>query len=167
MGLGRKFCCNMSTRRKFLCDCSAGIAAVTLFSFESAGQLFQPRGDVSSLGQLSYGSLAGQLNTPFRVRLSPREVVELTLLKALVTPSTPLRPGHRPPVDAGNERFSLIFSGPKEVLLASAIHQFEHRHLGRFEMYIGQIGAPDTDSVRYEAVFNQPAPSACTRATLV
>jgi hypothetical protein len=93
--------------------------------------------------------------------------VELKLLKAPVAPPTPARPGHRPPGDAGNEKFSLIFSGPKEALLASAIHQFEHRHLGRFEMYIGQIGARDTDGVRYEAVFNQPAPAASTRATLI
>jgi hypothetical protein len=157
----------MSTRRKFLYDCSAAIAAVTLFPFKSAGQLSQSRGDVQSLGQLSYESLAGQLNTPFRVRLSPRQVVELKLLKARMTPPTPALPGRRPPGDAGNEKFSLIFSGPKEALLASAIHQFEHPHLGRFELYIGQIGAPDTDSVRYEAVFNHPAPAASARATLI
>ena len=157
----------MSTRRKFLFDCSAAIGAATLFPFKSAGQLSQPFGDVQSLGQLSYKSLAGQVNTLFRVRLSPRQVVELKLLKARVAPPTPALPGRRPPGDAGNEKFSLIFNGPKEVLLASAIHQFEHGHLGRFEMYIGQIGAPDTDSVRYEAVFNYPAPEAFTRTTLI
>jgi hypothetical protein len=157
----------MSTRRKFLFDCSAAIGAVTLFPFKSAGQLSQPLGDVQSLRQLSYESLAGQLNTPFRVRLSARQVVELKLLKARITPPTPATSGRRPPGDAGNEKFSLVFSGPKKVLLASAIHQFEHRHLGRFEMYIGQIGAPETDSVRYEAVFNCPPPAASARATLI
>jgi hypothetical protein len=157
----------MSTRRKFLFDGSAAMAAVTLFPFKSAGQLSAPRGDVQSLGQLSYQTLAGQVNTLFRVRLSPRQVVELQLLKARVAPPTPARPGRRPPGDAGNEKFSLIFSGPKEVLLASAIHQFEHRHLGTFEMYIGLVGMPDTDGVRYEAVFNQPAPAASARATLI
>jgi hypothetical protein len=150
----------MSTRRKFLFDCSAAITAVTLFPFKSAGRSSQPLGVVQSHGQLSYESLARQLNTPFRVHLSPRDVVELKLLKARVTPPTPAMAGGRPPGDAGNEKFSLVFSGPKEVLLASAIHQFEHRHLGRFEMYIGQIGTPDTDSVRYEAVFNYPARAA-------
>src|SRR5882762_10446562 len=119
----------MSTRRKFLFDCSSAIAAVTLFPFKSAGHLSQSRGDVQWLGQLSYESLARQLNTPFRVHLSPRQVVELKLLKARITPPTLALPGRRPPGDAGNEKFSLIFSGPKEVLLASAIHQFEHRHL--------------------------------------
>jgi len=138
-----------------------------LCPFKSTGQLSLPRGDVQSLGQLRYESLAGQVNTLFRVRLSPRQVVKLKLLKARVTPPTPALPGRRPPGDAGNEKFSLIFSGPREELLASAIHQFEHRHLGRFEMYIGQIGAPDTDNVRYEAVFNCPAPGTLTRTTLI
>jgi hypothetical protein len=155
----------MSNRRKFLFDCSTAMAAVALFPLKSAGQLAQPRGDFESLGQLSYRSLAGQLHTLFRVRLSPQQVVELKLLKAQVTPSTPIRPG-RPPGDAGNEKFSLVFSGPKEMLLAAAIHQFEHRQLGRFEMYIGQIGTQDTERVRYEAVFNQPAPAVSTRTTL-
>src|SRR5262245_47708423 len=157
----------MSTRRKFLLDGSAAIAAVALFPFKSVGQLSEPDGKVQSLGRLSYESFAGQLHTPFRVHLSPRQVVELKLIKAQVTLPTPVLPGRRPPGDAGNEKFSLIFRGPKEELLASAIHQFEHRHLGRFEMYIGQIGAPVADSLRYEAVFNYPAPAASARATLI
>jgi hypothetical protein len=157
----------MSTRRKFLFDCSAAFGAVTLLPFKSAGHLSEPRGEVQALAQLSYESFAGQLHRPFRVHLAPRQVVELKLIKAQVTPSTPVQPGRRPPGDAGNEKFSLVFSGPKKVLLASAIHQFEHRQLGRFEMYIGQIGAQETDSVRYEAVFNYPAPAASARATLI
>jgi len=156
----------MSTRRKFLFDSSAAIAAVTLFPFKSAGELSRQPGDLQSPAQLSYESFAGQLKTPFRVHLSHRQVVELKLLKARVTLPTPMLPGRRPPVDAGYEKFSLIFSGPKEVLLESAIHQFEHRHLGRFEMYIGQIGAPRTDSVRYEAVFNSPL-AALARGTFI
>jgi hypothetical protein len=164
---GKLLFCNMSTRRKFLFDCSTAMAALALFPLKSAGQLAQPRGDFKSLVQLSYRSLAGQLNTLFRVHLSPRQVVELKLLKAQIAPPTPIRPGHPPPGDAGNEKFSLIFIGPKAVLLASAIHQFEHGRLGRFEMYIGQIGPQDREKVRYEAVFNQPAPSVSARATLI
>lgn len=155
----------MSTRRKFLFDCSTAMAALALAPLNSVGQLARPREGFQALGKLSYSSLARQVDTVFRVRLSPRQTVELKLLKARLAPPTPARPGGRPPGDAGNEKFSLIFSGPKEALLASAIHQFEHRRLGRFEMYIGQIGPQHTDGVRYEAVFNQPAAS--TRATLI
>jgi hypothetical protein len=143
------------------------MAALAVVPLHSACQLAQLRGDSQSLGQLSYASLAGQVNTLFWVRLSPRRVVELKLLKAPVAPPTPVRPGRPLPGDAGNEKFSLIFSGPKEALLASAIHQFEHRHLGRFEIYIGRIGTLDADRVRYEAVFNQPTPAASARTTLI
>lgn len=146
----------MKTRRKFLFDCSTAMAGLALVPLHSAGQLAQSREGFRFPGKLSYSSLAGQVDTVFRVRLSPRQIVELKLLKARLGPPTPARPGRRLPGDAGNEKFSLIFSGPKDALLASAIHQFEHRHLGRFEMYIGQIGPQGADGARYEAVFNQP-----------
>ena len=149
----------MTTRRKFLLDCSTAMAGLALAPLHSAGQLAQSREGFQSPGKLSYSSLASQVDTVFRVRLSPRQIVELKLLKARLAPPTPARPGRRPAGDAGNEKFSLIFSGPNEELLTSAIHQFEHRHLGRFEMYIGPIGPQGTDGARYEAVFNQPAPA--------
>jgi hypothetical protein len=135
------------------------MATLAVAPLYSIGQSVRPREGLPSPRKLSYSSLAGQINTLFRVHVSPQQVVQLKLLKARVTPPTPAVPGRRPPGDAGNEKFSLIFSGPKETLLASAIHQFEHRNLGRFEMYIGQIGAHDVDGVRYEAVFNQPPPA--------
>jgi hypothetical protein len=110
-----------------------------------------------SLNQISYSSLAGQINTLFRVHLSPLQTVELKLLKAPFAPSTPANPGRRLPGDAGNEKFSLIFRGPKDELISPAIYRFEHEKLGAFEMYIGQIGPRNTDGVRYEIVFNRPA----------
>ena len=89
-------------------------------------------------------------------------MVELKLLKAPVAVSTPVTPGRRLPGDAGYEKFSLIFSGPKKEFIEPAIYRFEHAQLGRFDMYIGQIGPRDADSVRYETVFNRPASTAAT-----
>ena len=154
-----KFIFKLRTRRKFLLDCSTAMAGLALVPLYSSGQWVQSYQGFQPPGKLSYSSLASQVNTLFRVRLSPEQIVELKLLKARLAPPTPARPGRRPPGDAGTEKFSLIFSGPREALLASAIHQFEHRHLGRFEMYIGQIGPEGVDGARYEAVFNQPAPA--------
>ena len=98
------------------------------------------------------------IGTIFRVRLSSGAVVDLKLLKAPLSPSTPVLAGHPLPGDAGYEKFSLIFNGPKNHLIQSAIHHFEHEELGRFEMYAGQIGTMD-DDIRYEAGFNRPAPA--------
>ena len=134
----------------------AALALAPMFSVRASAATateFQP------LERMGYSALAGQVNTQFRVRLSPRRVVELTLLKVPLAPTAPIKPDRRPPADAGNEKFSLIFSGPKDALLPPAIHRFEHDQLGRLEMYIGQIGMPDTERVRYEAVFNLPSTS--------
>jgi hypothetical protein len=113
-------------------------------------------GTFRSIGDLSYPVLAGQVNTQFRVRMASGQTIQLKLLKAPLARPTPAVPGRRPPGDAGNEKFSLIFSGPKDQLIEPAIHQFEHGELGRFQMYIGQIGTRDSQTVRYEMIVNRP-----------
>jgi hypothetical protein len=156
----------MSSRRKFIFDCSTAVAA---FSFLPMGSFCRPAvsgGSHRSLDDLSYPVFAAQINTLFRVRFSTLQTVELKLLKAPLAPSTPITPGRRLPGDAGYEKFSLIFVGEKHALLPSAIHRFAHEELGWFEMYIGQVGATDADDVRYEAGFNRPPPGACSFAKL-
>jgi hypothetical protein len=152
----------MTSRRNFLFDCSTAAAGLALVPMSAVSLTAISDVGFQSLDQMSYPVLAGQINTVFRVRLSPRRVVELYLLKAPLAPPTPIRPGRPLPGDAGNEKFSLIFSGPKDDLIEPAIQQFEHGQLGRFDMYIGQIGTQDTGSARYEAVFNRPAPAPST-----
>jgi hypothetical protein len=145
------------TRRKFLFDFSTAVATVALVPMSAVRVSAHSAGSFQSLDQISYSALAGQINTRFRVRLSPLRMVELKLLKAPLAPATPVAPGRRLPGDAGNEKFSLIFSGSKEELIQPAIYRFEHERLGAFDMYIGQIGTRETDCVRYETVFNRPA----------
>jgi hypothetical protein len=147
---------HMTTRRKFLFDCSTALAAFALVPVSSFGA-----GNFQSIAEMSHAALAAQVNTFFRVRLASGQMVKLKLLKAPLARPTPSRLGRRSG-DAGNEKFSLVFSGPKAALLAAAIHEFEHERLGRFEMYIGQIGTQDAESVRYESVFNRPAPAKLT-----
>lgn len=106
--------------------------------------------------RLSYAVFAGQLNTVFRVRLASGGWVRLKLIQARLAPPFRGCAGCPEAANAGQERFSLLFSGPPEAALASALYAFEHAQLGRFDMYIGEIGMRDTARVRYEAVFNQP-----------
>lgn len=149
----------MNSRRKFIFDSSAVMAALTVIPMSSFGALAAAPG-FSSLDQMGYSVLAGQINSIFRVRTASGQTVELKLVKAPLSPLMPVVPGRRLPEDAGNEKFPLIFSGPTDAPLPSAIHQFEHPQLGRFEMYVGEIGLRDGESVRYESVFNRPAPAA-------
>jgi hypothetical protein len=156
----------MSSRRQFIFDCSAVIAALAVAPMSALGRPARACDGVQSLEQMSCSALAEQVNTIFQVRVSSREVVALTLLKARLARSTLVKLGRSSPREAGYEKFSLIFSGPKTTLLASAIHQFEHGQLGRFEMYVGQIGTHDAETVRYEAGFNRPAPALSAAARL-
>ena len=151
----------MNTRRKFLFDCSAAVVTIALVPIASTGASATSAAD-RSIGQISHATFAGQINTIFRVQLPSGQVVALKLLKAPLATPAYLRPGSCQPVDADNEKFSLIFSGPLDCPLESAIHQFEHDELGRFEMHIGEFGQRDTTDIRYEAVFNQRAPTALT-----
>jgi hypothetical protein len=147
----------VKSRRKFILDGSIFMAALAAAPASSFGlPVFSREGPVS-LQNVSHRELAALIGTIFRVRLSSGAAVDLKLLKAPLAPPTPVLAGHPLPGDAGYEKFSLIFNGPKNHLIQSAIHHFEHEELGRFEMYVGQIGTMD-DDVRYEAGFNRPAP---------
>jgi len=146
----------MTTRREFLQECSAAVATFAVVPWGSVGGLAMTEAGFTSLDQISYAQFAAHINTPFLVSLPLRCVVELRLLKAVVLPASPAIPGRRPPGDCGYEKFSLVFSGPVRTVLESAIHQFQHQALGRFEMYVGRIGLPRAKEVRYEAAFNRP-----------
>ena len=145
------------TRRQFLYHSSALIAVMAVFPTSAFDEMANGR-NFRSLSRTSYFQLAAQINTQFRVYAPDGRVVKLRLLKAPLTAPSPIVPGRRPSADADNEKFSLVFSGPGDELLAEAIHLFEHDELGRFNMYIGQIGPRNLEWVRYQSVFNRPAP---------
>jgi hypothetical protein len=149
----------MRTRRRFLSESSTALAALALLPAEFIARTASAAGPVRSLDELNFPMFARKVNTRFRVRLPSGQAVQIKLVRASEAAPTPPVPCGGSAGDAGNEKFSLLFSGPKETPLPSAIHRFEHDQLGRFEMYIEQVGAPDVADERYEAVFNRPAPS--------
>ena len=53
---------------------------------------------------------------------------------------------------ASRAPFSLVFRGPREIVLPQRIYALEHAELGRFEIFLVPIG-PDEVGMRYEAVF--------------
>ncbi len=147
----------MKTRRQFFVTSATFAAVLGLAPQASIRALAAITPHVRSLDELDYATLAAQINTRFLVRLAPLQTVELTLLQAPRTPASP-RAGRGGASDAGYEKFSLVFSGPRNALLEAAIHRFEHRRLGIFDLYIGPIGLPQEKEARYEAGFNRPVP---------
>jgi len=91
---------------------------------------------------LKYEELAAQVNTKFLVT-ETTEPIELELIEATEPTITPQQ-----------EIFSLIFLGPKDLLLPQKIYQLDHERLGSGILFLVPIGQSG-DGIRYEAVFNR------------
>jgi hypothetical protein len=146
----------MSTRRKFLIHCSTAVAVAVFAPIGATGMLCPSRWSTFAADNLSHADFAGQIDTDFRVHLGLLRGATLKLVRSPLAPPYRQSSGRRSAL-ADSERFSLIFSGPRNELLPDGIHRFEHSRLGRLEMFVAQIGRGDAEQVRYEAVFNRPA----------
>lgn len=87
----------------------------------------------------------GALGTPFTIRVDGGAPVVLTLAEV-----------ERRPAPAGWESFALLFDGPAPAL-AQWTYMVEHGTMGTFPLFLGPVAGGATE-VRYEAVFNRPAP---------
>jgi hypothetical protein len=148
-------CHRMSTRRKFLLDCSAvsltALAAPPTLLAGTAGPSLWRR----SLDDISCEAFASQLRTKFRVFNARGRFIEVTLDRVKVRPDPPVQPGKAPPKDAGHEKFSLFFSGRRDEMLPQETRPFEHEILGRFDCFIVPIHTRDSRRINYEMVCNR------------
>jgi len=71
------------------------------------------------------------------------ELIQVTELQAGSKDSS--KPPRRNP-------FSIVFRGPKDLVLPQKIYQIEHKDTGTLELFIVPIG-PDEEGMRFEAVF--------------
>jgi hypothetical protein len=145
----------MSTRRKFLFDCSAALAAVSLTPLDVLAKPREFEMKERSLDELSFSTFVAQLKTRFRVYAAPTRVVELELAEATVQKEYPQQ-SSQPAPDADNEKFSLLFRGQRNEPLEQKMFKFEHDKIGRFDLFIVHILSRDTRYFYYEAVFNRP-----------
>jgi len=144
-----------TSRRRFLARCSALVATTAVAPALLAEERDNEMKD-RSLHELRYATFARQVKTRFRVQTELAGLTELELIEAKLAEEPPVSPGMARTEDAGNEKFSLIFSGPREALLPQRTYKFEHGKIGRFEMFITPILAKDTSRPHYQAVFNRP-----------
>jgi hypothetical protein len=116
----------------------------------------------TALDQISFDQFASQLNTAFTVQQGSGAAAILRLIQARLH-----SPANSPAAaDAANEKFSLVFSGAAAKPLSQDTYSFVHPALGRFEMFISQVGpaSQGPPSVGfategpcfYEAIFNRP-----------
>lgn len=101
---------------------------------------------------LDAATFSTQLNTAFRILQSSTPVVEVELVEVADKGATD---GQQPPAAARRQqRFSLVFRGPRGKLLQQGMYQTQHNQLGSLDLFLVPVGR-DHDGVYYEAVFNR------------
>jgi hypothetical protein len=144
----------MATRRRFLLECSTVAVTASLVPAEVFGGPLRSR--QVSLDQVSLSAFEAQLNTIFVVHRASGPSVKLALIH--VEALAPHKSAPTNAEDAQNEKFSLVFAGPRNLPLGQDTYTFEHSGLGDFEMFIATIGVNDSKRYYYEATFNRPQP---------
>lgn len=138
----------------FLVNCSAVATAMVAAPLRAFGEWvgFNP---AASTDPFSFDAFSSQVNTIFAVHAAPGRVVRLKLVEASMDrPRAQL--GRRPPPDADNEKFSIVFSGPRNELLPQEIFTLEHPKLGRMDLLLVPIFTRNPQKMDYEVVFNRP-----------
>ena len=141
----------MQTRRKFLRNCS--LAAFTA-SLAPAAVLAHPGSRIAGRMEPGFEQFARQVNTPFFVQAGPQ------LVRLVLAGADTFAAASPDAEDAGNEKFSLRFRGPAQQPLEQDQYQFDHRHLGRLEMFIVPVGSLDQTHIHYAAIFDRPVDAA-------
>jgi hypothetical protein len=142
----------MTSRRKFIKDCSALVGSTALVPGEILGR--SPPLPAADLATIPYHSLAMLIGTPFTAR-SPRGEVDLKLIQACLRSNRPVSE----PGQARWEAFSLFFRGDIQSALDQGTYTFAQGRLGIFEMFIVPVERPVDGGCCYEAAFHRPLPA--------
>lgn len=142
----------LANRRQFLVGCSTLALAVSASPVLAGTRLTPGR---TKLEQISFEDFAAQVDTPFDARDGSGARAMLQLIEARAIAA---HPANSPAAaDAHNEKFSLFFIGSSLNPLSQDTCAFEHRAIGRFEMFISRVGPVGQGRCFYEAAFNRPS----------
>jgi hypothetical protein len=100
------------------------------------------------LETFTHATFAPLLGQTFHCQVSPVAGVDMHLITAtLLTADTTSQ-------EQAQRRlpFSLLFRGPREIVLPQRIYTLSHTTLGTFGLFLVPIG-PDAEGMRYEAIF--------------
>ena len=92
---------------------------------------------------LDHKVFSRNLGTTFRISLDDSNTIDAELSKV-----TELY------LSANQERFAVVFRGPKEPVLSQGTYSFTHEQMGEFSLFIVPMGQDD-GGTSYEAVFNR------------
>ena len=92
---------------------------------------------------LEHDVFSRHLNTNFRISLGESNTLEVDLDTVNELQLSPYQ-----------ERFAIVFRGPREPSLPQGSYQFEHDEMGEFILFIVPI-RQDGEGIYYEACFNR------------
>lgn len=147
----------VASRRQFVRASSAAALTALALPWGALGEQRKYAMKGRSLDELGLATFAAQLNSIFHVTDGPAGHVDLKLIEASPAKVSARQRADAP--DANHEKFSLVFSGPKEPLLAQRIYRFEHPQIGSFEIFIVPIVTQQERTQDYQAIFNRPRSS--------
>ncbi len=101
------------------------------------------------LETFTVATFAPHVGETFRISTDGSQSPDLQLVEATDLST-------RYPSEQAKERgrpFSIIFRGPRDILLPQRTYRVEHDQIGTFDLFIVPVGQ-DRDGLRYEAVFN-------------
>jgi hypothetical protein len=92
---------------------------------------------------LEHAEFSKYLNTNFRISFNESNNIEAELSTVTDLQLSPQQ-----------ERFTVIFRGPREPLLSQGSYRFDHDEMGKFLLFIVPM-RQDEQGTFYEAVFNR------------
>src|SRR5690349_8650420 len=98
------------------------------------------------LESLTCEMFARHLGETFRVFADAEHYLDVELIEAVEVPSS------APPSVAQRTPFSIIFRGPRAIVLPQQIYRIEQEQLGALEIFLVPIG-PDQTGMCYQAIF--------------
>lgn len=99
------------------------------------------------LETFTYETFAQHIGTTFRCYADAEQSLDIVLAEATVQRET-----NAPPGTTLRMPFSLIFRGPRTIILPQSMYRVVHEHLGSFDLFLVPLG-PDQTGMRYEAIF--------------
>lgn len=93
--------------------------------------------------RLEHETFSRYLNTNFRISLGESNTLEAELSTVNELQLSPRQ-----------ERFAIVFRGPRQPVLNQGSYRFEHDEMGEFILFIVPL-SQDDDGTFYEAVFNR------------
>ena len=96
--------------------------------------------------KLTSADFSPYLNQKFKIHYESSRFLEVELVEVEDFPTKWMGPSKRPP-------FSIVFRGPKDLVLPQRMYNVEHDKMGTLELFLVPI-MPDAEGNLYEGVFN-------------